>query len=111
MKKLFVGAVVITSLTLGACSSMQTKSMSYNDTVAQAKAAHAEATKLGDVWKQKKMKKPYVDTYLDKATAAKKAGDDAKAMHYAQEALKTANAEVNQMKEYADLKPAWIPNK
>lgn len=111
MKKLLVGAMVITSLTLGACSSMQTKSMSYDDTVAQAKAQHAEAKKMGDVWQQKKMKKPYVDTYLDQAAAAKKAGDEAKAMHYAQEALKTANAEVNQMKKYADLQPAWIPNK
>lgn len=111
MKKLFVGAAIITTLTLGACSSMPSKSMSYDDVVAQATAQHAKAKKLGNVWQQKKMKKPYVDAYLDQAAAAKKKGDDATAMKFAQKALKTADAEVNQMEKYADLQPAWIPTK
>ncbi|MPQ76861.1 hypothetical protein [Hydrogenovibrio sp. JE_KL2] len=111
MKKLFVGAAIITTLSLGACSSMPSKSMSYDDVVAQATAQHDKAKKMGNVWKQKKMKLPYVDTYLAKAAEAKKKGDAAKAMELAQEALKTANAEVNQMEKYADLQPAWIPNK
>lgn len=109
MKKLFVGAAVVATLSLGACSSMQTKSsMSYDDVVAQATAQHAKAKEMGNVWKQKKMKQPYFDTYISEAAAAKKKGDNEAAMKFAKEALKTANAEVQQSEKYADLKPAWV---
>uniref|UniRef100_Q31F64 Lipoprotein n=1 Tax=Hydrogenovibrio crunogenus (strain DSM 25203 / XCL-2) TaxID=317025 RepID=Q31F64_HYDCU len=109
MKKLLVSAAVIATLSLGACSSNQSKSASsYDSVISEATSTHAIAKKNGYVWKQKKMKKAYVDHYIAKAEEAKKKGDDKAAMKYANEALKTANAEVHQMKEYADLKPAWI---
>lgn len=109
MKKLFVSAAIVASLSLGACSSSQTKSLSsYDDIVTEAVAVHAEAKKKGNVWKQKKMKLAYVDHYIAKAEEAKKKGDDTAAMKFAKEALKTANAEVNQSAKYADLQPAWI---
>lgn len=109
MKKYLIGAAIIASLSLGACSSSPSKStMSYDDTVAEAKAQHAKAKSYGNVWKQKKMKMSYVETYLTKAEEAKKKGDEAAAMKYAQEALKSANQEVAQSESNAGLKPAWI---
>lgn len=108
MKKLFVSAAIVASLSLSACSSTQTKSLSsYDDIIAEAVAVNAEAKKKGFVWKQKAMKLPYVEHYIAKAEEAKKKGDDASAMKYAKEALKTANAEMNQMVKYSDLQPAW----
>lgn len=109
MKKLLITAAVTATLTLGACSSMGSKSQptTYAEITAAAKAAHAEAKKLKNVWKQKKMEKAYVDHYLAKAEAAKEKGDDAAAMKYAKLALKVANAEVDQIHRYADEKPMW----
>jgi len=86
---------------------MQTASSSYDSTIQAAISTHANAKKLDNVWKSKKMKKSYVDTYLAEAAAAKKKGDMAAANKYAQKALKIAKAEVYQSKTYADLKPAW----
>lgn len=109
MKKLLVSAAVVATLSLGACSSTgQTKSLSsYDDIIAEAASIHAQAAKNNYVWKQKKMKKPYVDHYIALAEEAKKKGDDATAMKYAKEALKTANAELDQEVKYSDLKPGW----
>jgi len=111
MKKLFVGLAVAATMTLSACSSSPAKSgasMGYEATIAEAKALHAESAANGNVWKQKKMKKAYVDHYVAEAEAAKKAGDDAKAMSYADKALKSAKAELSQYKENENLKPLWI---
>ena len=107
MKKLFIGTALVTALGIGGCTANETTPTSYADIVSSAKAAHAKAVAVNDVWKQKKMKKPYVDTYLDKAEAAKKKGDDATAMKYAKEAYKTANAEVSQMESWKGMKAGW----
>ncbi len=108
MKKIIVTAAVAASLSLGACS-MGTKSepKTYAEITAAAKAAHAEAKKLKNVWKQKKMKKAYVDYYLAKAEAAKKKGDEAAAMKNAKLALRVARAEVDQINRYKNEKPMW----
>lgn len=110
MKKLFVGAAIFAALTMTACSSnpMKSGSMSYDETVAEAKAQHAKAKEYGNVWQQKKMKMSYVEHYLAEAEKAKQAGNQDKAMKMAKEALKTANAEVAQSEDNQGLKPAWI---
>ncbi len=109
MKKLLVTAAVAATLTLGACSSTGSKAQptTYAEITEAAKAAHAEAQKHKNVWKQKKMKKAYVEHYLAKAEEAKKQGKDAEAMKYARLALKVARAEVDQINRYADEKPMW----
>jgi len=112
MKKLLVSAAVVATLSLGACSSTgmskDSGAADYASTIAEAKAIHAKSKAQGNVWKQKKMKKAYVDHYIAKSEAAAKKGDDAAAMKYAKEALHTAKAEELQNKRYADLKPAWV---
>lgn len=107
MKRLLIGATLAATLTLGACSSNPSQTASYADTIAQAKATHAQAAKMGNIWKQKKMKLAYVDDYIAKAEAAKKAGNDKAAMKNAQLALRTAKHEVAQMQEYANTTPLW----
>jgi hypothetical protein len=110
MKKLFVGIAIIASMSLTACNETKPDTndlTTYAGVVAEAKAKHAFAKKRdGNVWKQKKMKKAYVDHYLAEAEKAKKAGKDAKAMELAKEALNTAIQQVRQMDKKD--KPAWI---
>lgn len=106
MKKLLLTAAIAATMTLTACSSAPAKG-SYEAMIADAKAAHAQAAKAGNTWKQKKMKKPYVDHYIAKAEEAKKKGDEKGAMKWAKEALKSAEAELHQTNHYADLKPGW----
>lgn len=108
MKKLFIGTALIAALGMGGCTSNETTAASsYSDYISGAKSAHAKAKSLGDVWKQKKMKKSYVDTYLAKAEEAKKKGDDAAALKYAKQAYKTANAEVAQTESWKGQKAGW----
>ncbi|BBP43037.1 hypothetical protein [Thiosulfativibrio zosterae] len=107
MKKLLVISAVAASLTLGACASTPTAKSEYDATVEKATMAHAEAKKMGNVWKQKKMKMSYAEDYLAKAAEAKAKGDEAAALKFAKEALKTAEAEVEQSMKYADVKPGW----
>ena len=107
MKKLFIGTAMVAALSMSACASNTANPTSYADYVAAAKAAHAKAAEHKNVWKQKKMKKPYVEHYLAKAEAAKKKGDDAAAMKYAKEAYKSANAQMNQVESWKSLKAAW----
>lgn len=107
MKKLLIGTAVVTALSMGACNATQSTPVTYADYVEGANAAHAKATAANNVWKQKKMKKAYVDTYLSKAAAAKKKGDEAAAMKYAKEAYKTANAEVMQANDWKGQKAGW----
>lgn len=71
----------------------------------KAAKLHAEAKKEGYIWKQKKMKKAYFDTYADQYAEAMKKGDSKAAMTAAEFALKTAEGEVRQMK--ADVKAGW----
>lgn len=109
MKTLLIGTVVVAALSLGACSNSPAKATSasaYDKVVAEAKAQHAKSKSMGNSWKQKKMKKPYVDTFLAKAAAAKEKGDDEKALKLANKALFTANAQVVQITN--SPKPAWI---
>ncbi|MDG6777515.1 hypothetical protein QCB44_02225 [Thiomicrorhabdus sp. zzn3] len=107
MKKLLIGAAIAAAFNLTACSSMATQSNSYDSIVAEATATHAEAKAMHNVWKQKKMKLPYVEHYLDLAAKAKEKGDEAAAVKYAKEALKTAKAEVAQIKNNENLTAAW----
>ncbi|WP_029407083.1 hypothetical protein [Thiomicrorhabdus sp. Milos-T2] len=107
MKKLLVGTAVVAALAIGGCASAQSSPVSYADYIDGANAAHAKAKASNNVWKQKKMKKSYVDTYLSKAAEAKKKGDKAAAMKYAKKAYKSANAEVMQMDSWKGLKAGW----
>ena len=109
MKKLLMtlSSVAIMSVSLNACATNMAGPSNYADIVKAAQAAHAEAKAGKNVWKQKKMKKAYVDHYLAKAEEALKKGDDAGALKFAKLALKVANAEVDQLKRYADEKPMW----
>ncbi|MEA3405300.1 MAG: hypothetical protein U9R28_06125 [Pseudomonadota bacterium] len=108
MKKILVGAAVAVALNLTACSTMATQSsQSYDAVVADAVATNAEAAKLGNIWKQKKMKLAYVDHYLDLAKKAKDKGDEAGALKWAKEAQKSAHAQVAQSKAGETLKAGW----
>ncbi len=109
MKNLLITAALVATVSLTACAGNDTKVNlnSYADVVAAAKAAHADAAKSGYVWQQKKMKMSYVDTYLAKAEEAKAKGDDAGALKAANEALKTANAEIAQRESANGLKGGW----
>ena len=98
---------VIASLSVGVCNATKPDTNSYEGIVSEAKAQHSLAKKTyGNVWKQKKMKKSYVDTYLAKADKAKKAGKDADALKFAKQARDTAVQEVKQMSKKDH--PAWI---
>jgi len=107
MKKLFVGMAVIASLSINVCNATKPDPNSYEGVVAEAKAQHAFAKKRdSNVWKQKKMKKSYVETFLAKADKAKKAGKDADALKFAKQARDIAIQEVKQMDKKD--KPAWL---
>lgn len=108
MKKLIIGASIAAVLTLSGCTGNEVKTAAtYESIVAEAKAAQEVSVKGGHVWKQKKMKTPYVEHYLALAEEAKKKGDEAAALKHAKNALKTANAQVAQINDNADLKAAW----
>jgi hypothetical protein len=108
MKNILITAALVATVTLTACTGNEAKTDSYAGIVAAAQTAHAEAAKSGFVWKQKKMKMGYVDTYLAKAEEAKAKGDEAAAMENAKQALKTANAEILQRDAGKDLKAGWV---
>lgn len=107
MKKLLMTAALVATVSLAGCTGNGTKDDSYAGIVAAAKATHAEAAKSGYVWKQKKMKLGYVETYLAQAEEAKAKGDDEAALKAAQAALKTAKAEVAQRDSAEGLKGGW----
>ena len=107
MKKLLISAAILATATLTGCNSNQAKPTAYSDIVSQAQAMHADAAKSGYSWKQKKMKKSYVDHYLALAADAKTKGDDAGALKAANAAYKTAIAEVGQRDDANDLKAGW----
>lgn len=101
MKKLLVGATVLATLTLGACGHNASKD-SYDALVEEAKAKQEVSKKDGNVWQQRRMKLPYVDHYLAEAEKARQ-----ESVRLAQEAVKTANAQLRQTKEGKELKPGW----
>ncbi len=107
MKKLLIGSMLAAAVAMTGCTATASNPTSYSDYVDAAKAAHAKAAANNNVWKQKKMKKPYVEHYLAKAEEAKKKGDEAAALKYAKEAYKSANAEVAQTESWKGLKAAW----
>jgi len=107
MKKLLIGSAIIASIAMTGCTANEAAPTNYSGYMDGAKAAHAKAAAVGNVWKQKKMKKGYVDHYLAKAEAAKAKGDDAGALKYAKKAYKSANAEVAQSKTWEGQKAAW----
>ncbi len=107
MRKLVIGTAILAALSMSACASNSSAPSSYSDYVDAAKAAHEVAKKNQNVWKQKKMKKPYVEHYLAKADEAKKKGDDAGALKYAKEAYRSANGQVSQVESWKTMAPAW----
>lgn len=105
MKKLFIGTALVAALGLSACTANTTNPTNYYDYTAAAMQAHEKAKAHKNVWKQKKMKKSYVDTYLAKASKADDAGKTAEALKYAKMAYKTANAELAQSENI--VKAGW----
>ncbi|MBO1927857.1 hypothetical protein J3998_09735 [Thiomicrorhabdus sp. 6S2-11] len=73
--------------------------------MAEAAKIHGEAKAGGFVWKQKKMKQNYFDTYSAQYDEAKKKGDAKKMESAAESAMRTAKGEMAQMT--ADVKAAW----
>ncbi len=107
MKKLLMTAALVATVSLTGCAGNGAKDESYASIVAAATATHADAAKSGYTWQQKKMKMSYVDTYLAKAEEAKAKGDDEGALKAANQALKTAKAEVAQREAANGLKAGW----
>lgn len=104
MKKLLVGATVLATLTLGACTHNQTQADAdgYQNIVAEAKAKQDISKKNGNVWQQRRMNLPYVDHYLAEAEKARQ-----ESVRLANEALKSANAQITQTEEGRKLTPGW----
>lgn len=73
--------------------------------MAEAAKIHGEAKAEGFVWKQKKMKQTYFDTYAAEYEAAKAKGDAKKMANAAEFAMRTAKGEHKQMT--ADVKAGW----
>ncbi len=107
MKKILIGTAMAAVVGMTGCASTASTPTTYADYVDAATATHAKAAAHKNVWKQKKMKLPYVEHYLAKADEAKKKGDEAAAMKFAKEAYKSANAEMMQVDSWNGLKPAW----
>ena len=108
MRKLLIGTAMIAAVSMTACANTSMTPTSYSDYVSAAQEKHEIAKANNNVWKQKKMKKPYVEHYLAKAEEAKKKGDDTAALKYAKEAYKSANAQVNQINSWKELKAGWV---
>lgn len=102
MKKLLVGATVLTSLTLAACSHTQTKDDGYAAFVAEAKAKQEISRENGNVWQQRNMELPYVEHYLVEAEKAR-----LESIRLAKEAVKSANAQIAQTEDGRALTPGW----
>ncbi len=103
MKKLLVGATVLATLTLAACNHNQAMSTDgYAALVAEAQEKQAKSHELGNVWQQRNMKLPYVDHYLAEAEKARQ-----ESVRLAREAVKSANAQIEQSKYAAELRPGW----
>lgn len=106
MKKLLVGATVATALTLTACAQTQTTASApddgYASLVAEAQAKQEQSKKAGNVWQQRRMKLPYVDHYLAEAEKAR-----LESVRLAQEAVKSANGQIDQSTYGANLTPGW----
>ncbi|AEG31226.1 hypothetical protein [Thiomicrospira cyclica] len=103
MKKLLVGATVLATLTLAACNHNQAMSTDeYATLVAEAQEKQAKSHELGNVWQQRNMKLPYVDHYLAEAEKARQ-----ESIRLAREAVKSANAQIEQSKYAAELRPGW----
>jgi len=72
MKKLLIGAVVVATLSLGACSNPTKSEIAYANVVAEASAQHAKAKKMGFVWKPAKLVKKKITEALEKGVEYKK---------------------------------------
>jgi len=109
MKNLLVITAVAATLSMSACANnAPVKTSAYDTTVSEAMKIHASAKSHHHVFKQKKMKQPYVEHHLALAKEAKTKKDDKTAMYHAQKALKIAKAEMAQYEAGKDFKPGWI---
>lgn len=102
MKKTFATLAIAASFAFAGPASADGHVSGMMDKAAKL---HAEAKEKGVVWKQKKMKKSYYDTYMDEIAAAKEKGDMKKAEAAAELLLKTAKGELKQAN--TDIKAAW----
>jgi uncharacterized lipoprotein YbaY len=103
MKKLLVGATFLATLTLAACNHNQAMPADeYASLVAEAQDKQAKSKELGNVWQQRNMKLPYVDHYLAEAEKARQ-----ESVRLAREAVKSANAQLDQSKYGSELRPGW----
>lgn len=109
MKNLLVITAVTATLSITACANNAPVKMSaYDTTASEAMKLHDSAKSHHHVFKQKKMKQPYVEHHLALAKDAKAKNDDSAAMFHAEEALKIAKAEMMQYEEGKTIKPGWI---
>lgn len=110
MKNLLVITAVAATLSITACASNAPaeKMSAYDTTVSEAMKLHESAKSHHHVFKQKKMKQPYVEHHLSLAKEAKAKNDDQTAMFHAKEALKIAKAEMTQYEEGKTIKPGWV---
>lgn len=102
MKKLLVGATVLATLSLAACNHNQTAGDNYASLVSEAQQKQEIARQSGNVWQQRRMKLPYVDHYLAEAEKARQ-----ESVRLANEAVDTANAQLDQSSYAAELRPGW----
>ncbi|MBE0494249.1 MAG: hypothetical protein IBX48_07885 [Thiomicrospira sp.] len=105
MKKLLVGATVLATLTLGACAHNQ-QTDKYAALVNEAKAKQDISKETGNIWHQRAMKKPYVEHYLEEAEKAR-----LESVRLANEAVRSANAQIAQTEEARAMTPGWYKNK
>lgn len=109
MKNLFVITAVAATLSVSACANnAPVKTSAYETTVSEAMKMHESAKSHHHVFKQKKMKQPYVEHYLALAKKAKAEKNDKLAMQHAKSALNIAKAEMVQYEEGKNFKPGWI---
>ncbi|WP_044407972.1 hypothetical protein [Thiomicrospira microaerophila] len=107
MKKLLVGATVAAAFSLTACAQTQATTAAvpddgYASLVAEAQAKQAQSKADGNVWQQRNMKLPYVDHYLAEAEKAR-----LESVRLAQEAVKSANGQIDQTNYGRNLTPGW----
>ncbi|WFE68128.1 hypothetical protein P8S54_07840 [Thiomicrospira sp. R3] len=105
MKKLLVGATVATAFSMTACAHNHSTAAcddGYDSLVAEAQAKQEQSRANGNVWQQRNMKLPYVEHYLAEAEKAR-----LESVRLAQEAVKSANGQIDQSNYGRDLTPGW----
>ncbi len=109
MKKLILTAVILSTMSLNASAKAPANELSFKEIVAETESKHATAKEMFNVvWKQRDMQKPFVEHFLYKANAAKKASDEDSAIDYALQALAVASGELRQAEAMKTNTPSWV---